>query len=115
MKLSRLALPLVAATCLFMAGCASHHPYYYAPAPPPPPPGYNGAPPLIERAQHEGYRAGTADGARDAYNGFGYHPQHDRNFHDTPGYDPAMGPYKPYRDAFRGAYLQGYDQGFHRR
>jgi hypothetical protein len=26
-----------------------------------------------------------------------------------------MGPYKPYRDAFRGAYLQGYDQGFHRR
>jgi ribosome modulation factor len=115
MKLSRLALPLVAATCLFMAGCASHHPYYYAPAPPPPPPGYNGAPPLIERAQHEGYRAGTADGARDAYNGFGYHPQHDRNFHNTPGYDPAMGPYKPYRDAFRGAYLQGYDQGFHRR
>jgi hypothetical protein len=113
MKLSRLVVPMVAVASFFIAGCASHT--YYAPGPPPPPAGYNGAPPLIERAQHEGYRAGTADGARDAYNGYGYHPQHDRNFRDTPGYDPAFGPYRPYRDAFRAAYLQGYDQGFHRR
>jgi hypothetical protein len=106
MKLTRFTLPLVSAACLFAAGCASHP--YYAPGPPPPPP------PIVERAQHEGFRAGTEDGARDAYNGFGYHPQRDRRFHDTPGYDPAMGPYRPYRDAFRGAYLQGYDQGLHR-
>jgi hypothetical protein len=112
MKRSGLSLLLVASTALLMAGCASHP--YYAPGPPPLPPGYNGVPPLIERAQHEGFRAGSADGSRDAYNGFGYRPQRDRKFHSPPGYDPAMGPYKPYRDAFRGAYLQGYDQGFHR-
>ena len=28
---------------------------------------------------------------------------------------PALGPYGPYRDSFRGAYLRGYDQGFNRR
>jgi ribosome modulation factor len=112
MKLSHLALPLALA-CLFTAGCASHT--YYGPPPPPPPPGYNGVPPLIERAQHEGFRAGSEDGARDAYNGFGYHPQRDRKFHNAPGYDPALGPFGPYRDAFRRAYLQGYDTGFHRR
>lgn len=102
MKLARIALPLVAATLLFPAGCASHP--YYAPGPPPPP--YNGGPSLLESAQREGFRAGTSDGARDAYNGFGYHPKRDRKFRDVRG---------PYRDAFRGAYLQGYDQGFRRR
>jgi len=111
MKISRLALPLAAAVCFLSLGCASH-PYY---APPPPPPGYNGVPPLIERAQHEGFRSGSEDGARDSYNGFGYHPQHDRKFHNTPGYDPALGPFGPYRDAFRQAYLSGYDKGFYRR
>jgi hypothetical protein len=111
MKLSRFTLSLISAICIFATGCASHA--YYAPGPPPP--GYNGAPPLIERAQHEGFRAGSIDGARDAYNGFGYHPQRDRKFHNTPGYDPGMGPYGPYRDAFRQSYLQGYDAGFHHR
>jgi len=109
MKLSRVALPLVAAACLFTAGCAPH-PYY---APPPPP--YNGVPPLIDRADHEGFRAGTDDGARDVSNGFGYHPKRDRKFQATPGYDPALGPYGPYRDAFRRAYLRGYDKAFYRR
>jgi hypothetical protein len=111
MKLSRLALPLLAAAGLFTSGCASRT--YYAVGPPPPP-GYNAAPPLIERAEHEGFRAGAGDGARDAYNRWGYHPQHDRNFHSTPGYDPAFGPYGPYRDTYRRAYLRGYDQGFRR-
>jgi hypothetical protein len=109
MKLSRIALLLVAATCFSTVGCAPH-PYY--PPPPPPPPG--SAPPLIVRAEHEGFRAGSEDGARDRVNGFGYHPRHDRRFHDAPGYDPAMGPFGPYRDAFRNAYLRGYDQGFRR-
>ena len=71
--------------------------------------------PLIARADHEGFRAGSEDGARDLYNSFGHHPQHDRKFRDTPGYDPALGPYGPYRDAFRRSYLRGYDQSFYRR
>jgi hypothetical protein len=112
MKPFRLAaLPLLAAATLFSAGCAQHP--YYATAPPPA--AYQGVPPLIERAAHEGFRAGSEDGARDLYNGFGHHPQHDRKFHDTPGYDPALGPYGPYRDAFRRSYLRGYDQSFYRR
>ena len=110
MKLARLALPLAV---LFTAGCASH-PYYYASAPPPPPP-YSSPSPLIEHAQREGFRVGVDDGARDLYNGFGYHPKHDRNFRDTPGYDPALGPFGAYRDTFRNAYLRGYDKGFYRR
>jgi len=112
MNLSRLAFPLVAAACLLMVGCASH-PYYYASPPPPPP--YNSAPPLIARADHEGFRSGSEDGARDAYNGFGHHPERDRKFHDAPGYDPALGPFGPYRDAFRSAYVRGYNQAFYRR
>ena len=113
MKLSYLALPAVATACLLTAGCASHT-AYYAPPPPPPPAGYNSVPPLISRADHEGFRLGSEDGARDAYNGLRYRPEHDHKFHATPGYDAALGPYGPYRDAFRRAYLSGYDQGFHR-
>jgi hypothetical protein len=109
MKLSRFALPLVAAACLITTGCGPHP--YYAPGPPPP---YS-APPLIERADRQGFRAGSEDGARDAYNGYGHHPQRDRKFHDTPGYDPAFGPFGPYRNAFRNAYIKGYDQAFYRR
>ena len=111
MKLSRVAFPVVAAACLMTAGCASHS--YYAVAPPPPP--YNSVPPLIDRASHEGFRAGSQDGTRDLYNGFGHHPERDRKFHDAPGYDPALGPYGPYRDAFRSAYVRGYNQAFYRR
>ena len=108
-KPARLALlSMISAAALLMAGCAPH---YYAYGPPPPP----GVPSLIERADHEGFRAGRDDGARDAYNRTGYHPQRDRKFHNTPGYDPVLGPYAPYRDSFRRSYLQGYDQGFYRR
>ncbi|MEO6983127.1 MAG: hypothetical protein ABI072_08430 [Edaphobacter sp.] len=110
MKLSRFAIPFVAAV-LFSGGCASHR--YYAGGPPSPP--YNGVSPLIERAQRAGFHAGADDGARDAYNRKGYHPKRDRKFRDAPGYDPALGPFGPYRDAFRNAYLRGYDSGFYRR
>jgi hypothetical protein len=110
MKLSHVALLLVTGAGLFTAGCASHP--YYAAAPPPPP--YGNTPPLIARADHEGFRTGSEDGVRDRVNGFGYHPRNDRRYHDTPGYDPSMGPFGPYRDAFRKAYLRGYDQGFRR-
>ena len=111
MKLSRFAVPFVGAALLLTAGCASRA--YYA-APPPPPP-YAGVSPLIARAQSEGFRAGSYDGARDAHNGYGYHPRHDRKFRNTPGYAPALGPFPPYRDAFRNAYLRGYDRGFYNR
>ncbi|MGD0445712.1 MAG: hypothetical protein ABSA39_17395 [Edaphobacter sp.] len=110
MKLSSVALSLLTAACLFTAGCASHPYYAVAPAPPP----YS-VPPLIARADNEGFRVGSQAGSRDAYNGYGHHPQRDRAYHDTPGYDPALGPYGPYRDAFRTAYLRGYDQSFYRR
>ena len=52
---------------------------------------------------------------RDAYNGYGHHPERERAYPDTPGYDPALGPYGPYRDAFRTSYRRGYDQAFYRR
>ena len=107
MKLSRIAFLLVTAACLLTAGCAPHPYYASSPAP-------VSAPPLIVRADHEGFRAGSEDGARDRVNGFGYHPRHDRRYRDAPGYDPAMGPFGPYRDAFRNAYLRGYEQGFRR-
>jgi hypothetical protein len=113
MKHSRAALLLVTAASLFATGCAQH-PYYVA-GPPPPPQAYNSVPPLIARADHEGFRAGSEDGARDAYSGFGHHPERDRKFHDAPGYDPALGPFGPYRDSFRHAYVRGYDQAFYRR
>jgi len=107
MKFSRFALPLVGALCIFTAGCAPHP--YYAPGPPPPPP------PLIQQADSRGFRSGMDDGARDISSGYGYHPRRDRKYQQTPGYDPAFGPFGPYRDAFRRAYLRGYDQAFYRR
>ena len=113
MKSRLSALPLAALACLFTAGCASH-PAYYVAAPPPPPPGY-AVPPMVAQAQREGFRMGSSDGARDAYNGVGHHPKHARAFHDTPGYDPAMGPYNVYRDTFRQSFIQGYDQAYYRR
>jgi len=95
------------AALLSSAGCASHA--YYAP-----PPAYAQRPPLIELADHNGFQTGSSDGAREAYSGRPYSPQHTRAFHDTPGYDPSLGPFGPYRNAFRDAYLRGYDMGFRR-
>jgi len=110
MKLSRLAIPFVAAGVLFTAGCAKN---YYASAPPPPPPAYV-PPPIVEHAQHEGFRAGQDDAARDLYDGTGYHPRHNWKYRDTPGYAPGTGPFGTYQNTFRLAYLRGYDAGFHR-
>ncbi len=116
MKSPRVSALLFALPLAVLAGCSSHHYYGYAPPPPPPPTyAYNGAPPLIEQARHEGFRIGSDNGSRDAYRGYGYQPKHDRAYHDTPGYDPALGPYGAYRDAFRQAYLSGYDRGYYRR
>jgi hypothetical protein len=112
MKSPRTSPLLLAVPLILLAGCSSHHYYAYAPQPVY---AYNSAPPLLEQARHEGFRIGSDIGARDSYRGYGYQPKHDRAYHDTPGYDPALGPYGPYRDAFRQAYLSGYDRGYYRR
>ncbi len=109
----RASLPylLVSAVALLTAGCASEQ--FYAVAPPsPPPPIYRRQPPLLDIARHEGFRAGEEEGARDAYEGRAYRPERHRSFHETPGYDPGLGPYGPYRDTFRDAYLHGYSNGY---
>jgi hypothetical protein len=111
LPLRTIALTAALSATLLVTGCAQHN---YA-GPPPPPPLYGGVPPLIQRADHDGFRMGVDDGARDAYNSRGYRPKTDRKFHDTPGYDPVLGPYQPYRDRFRQAYLRGYYQGYNRR
>jgi hypothetical protein len=104
---------MFAALLLPIAGCAARTRVAVAP-PPPPPPGYSEqAPPMLKVADHNGFQAGVDAGSRDAMSGRSYHPKHDRAFHDTPGYDPTLGPITIYRSAFRNAYLRGYDQGFH--
>lgn len=97
-------LPAGFLACLLMAGCAQR---VYGPGPPPPP--FSS---LVAQADQSGYQTGFADGVRDARNGLGYHPRRDRKYAETPGYSPAMGPYGPYRDNFRRAYLRGYAEGF---
>ena len=93
-------------------GC-SHS--YYPPAgpPPPPPPAQPG--PLFQLADRNGYQTGRADGAREAYAGYPFAPRRTRAYHETPGYDANLGPFHPYQNAFRNAYLRGYQDGYYRR
>jgi len=109
LRLSRFAVLAGAAACLVPTGCATH---VYGPPPPPPP---YAASALIQEADNRGFREGADDDARDTLNGSGYHPRRDRKFSEAPGYDPALGPFPPYRDAFRAAYLRGYSDGFNHR
>jgi len=111
MKLSRLAVPLLAVGVLFTAGC-SHQTYYVSA--PPPPPQVNEVPPMIAHARHEGYRAGQDDAARDLYDRSGFHPRHNWKYRDTPGFQPGMGPFGQYQNEFRLAYLNGYSDSFRR-
>ena len=107
------SLFVAASACVTFGVCGCAHRTYYVAPSPPPPQAYREVPPLIQLAEQNGYRAGQDEGARDAYQS-GYHPRDDRAFHDTPGYDPRLGPYPPYRDAFRSAFLRGYDRNFNR-
>lgn len=111
MKAPKMVLVLTAAI-LTTAGCSQRR--YYAPPPPPPPP-VQVVPPLVQEAEHNGFRMGMDAGSRDGYNGSGYHPKRDGAFRSTPGYDPRLGPVGPYQNAFRNAFLRGYDKGFYRR
>ena len=97
-----------------LAGC-SHRDYYAYPPPPPPVAAYPGeVPPLVRLADQNGFRAGFDEGNRDVYNHAGYRPRKGRIYHDAPGYDYRLGPIPPYVDAFRSAYVRGYDQAFAR-
>jgi hypothetical protein len=98
---------------LASVGCASHT--YYPPAPPPPPPPVAQLPPLIQLADRNGFDTGRSDGARDAASGYPFQPRRTRAYAETPGYDANLGPYGPYRNAFRNEYLRGYNIGFYRR
>lgn len=110
MKRSILMLALSSALLFVSLGCAHR---YYPPPPPPPPPVAQG-PSIVQLAEHNGFAMGRNDGARDAERGIPFHARRTRAFHDTPGYDPQLGPFHVYRDAFRDAYLRGYQRGYSR-
>jgi len=108
MKRPILTLALSSTLCFVALGCS--HPHYYPP-PPPPPPMAQG-PTLVQLADRNGFQTGRSDGAFAAERGLPPRPEHTRAFHDTPGYDPQLGPFPIYRDAFRNAYLRGYQRGY---
>jgi hypothetical protein len=104
-----LVIAVTSVTMLAGLGCTSNNHYGLLP---PPPPAYGEAPPLVQVADRKGFRTGESDGALDAHEGRHYRPRATRDYRDTPGYDRNLGPFPPYRDAFRDAYLRGYDNGF---
>ena len=110
MKRPILMLALSSTLCFVALGCS--HPHYYPP-PPPPPPMAQG-PTLVQLADRNGFETGRSDGSMAAERGLPPRPEHTRDFHDTPGYDPQLGPFPVYRNAFRDAYLRGYQRGYKR-
>lgn len=115
MKRTRLMLA-VTSTLLLSAALGCAHTYYPPPpAPPPPPPPISQAPPLVQLAERNGFETGRSEGARDAAYGAPFRPRHTRAFHDTPGYDPQLGPFPVYQNAFRNAYFRGYQSGYYHR
>ena len=110
--MKRTSLLITAACSLALLGSVGCHHTYYPPPPPPPP---AGPPPIVQFADRNGFETGRSDGAREAGAGYPFAPRRSRAYHDTPGYDPSMGPFNVYRDAFRNAYLRGYDRGYYRR
>jgi hypothetical protein len=104
---------LLGTACLGLASMLGCSQPYYPPSPPPPPVAQ--VPPLIQLADRNGFQTGRADGARDANTGYPFQARRTRAYHQTPGYDPVLGPFPAYRDAFRNSYLRGYDVGFYHR
>jgi hypothetical protein len=111
MNCKRLLLLTTSSLVLFTLGCA--HDNYYPPNGPPPP--IAQVPPLVQVADRNGFQTGRSDGQRDAANGYPFEARRTRAYHETPGYDPNLGPLGAYRNAFRNAYLRGYDAGYNRR
>jgi len=111
MKIRQIVLLSTASVLLASGlGCAHH---YYAP-PPPAAPAYTPSA-NVQLAERNGYQLGRTDGGRDAYNGYPFSARRTRAYHDTPGYDPSLGPLGQYQNTFRNAYLRGYDNGFYHR
>ena len=88
--MKRLPFALIAACSLAMLAATVCHPAYYPPPPPPPP---MQQPPLVQLAERNGFETGRSDGARDASYGAAFHARNTRAYHDTPGYDPQLGPF----------------------
>ncbi len=103
-------LPITLTLIFASVGC--DHDY---PPPPPPPPPIVQISPLVQLAERNGFAIGRNEGARDAINGVPFQARRTRSYHDTPGYDPNVGPFPVYRNVFRNAYLRGYDRGYYRR
>lgn len=129
MRLGRLlSIGLCTASLAFVVGCADHQwsadnpppppppPYDANNVPPPPPPSYEDAPvsPLLQLADRNGFMTGRGDGQRDSYSGRPYRARSTRAYYDTPGFDARLGPFGAYQNAFRLAYLRGYDHGYAR-
>jgi hypothetical protein len=110
--MKRYLFTLIAVCSLGLLAGTGCRPAY---GPPPPPPPSVQPPPLVQLAERNGFETGRADGARHASEGAPFAGRRTRAYHDTPGYDPALGPFPVYRDAFRNAYLRGYDRGYYRR
>ncbi len=110
--MKRLPIALTAACSLLLIAGTGCRPAY-APPPPPPPPMQQ--PPLVQVAERNGFETGRRDGEHAASAGAPFAARRTRAYHDTPGYDPNLGPLPVYRDAFRNAYLRGYDRGFYHR
>jgi hypothetical protein len=110
--MKRVPIFLTAACSLLLLAGTGCHPAYGPPPPPPPPVGPS---PLVQMADRNGFETGRSDGARAAESGAPFRARATRAYHDTPGYDPQLGPFPVYRDAFRNAYLRGYDRGYYHR
>ncbi|ADW68665.1 hypothetical protein [Granulicella tundricola] len=106
--MKRLLLLPAFASLLLVAGCHDHA--YYAP-----PPAYAPSNALFDLAGRNGFQMGAQDGARDSGSGYRFEPRRTRAYHETPGYDPGLGPFGPYQNAFRNSYLHGYDTGYYHR
>jgi len=73
--------------------------------------GYN----TYDIARQQGYSYGLSVGAGDAQRGQSYKPQRSRYFKDaTEGYRSEFGNKGQYKQVFRDAFVQGYNEGYQR-
>ena len=101
------------ASAFLVLGCDDNP--YQASQQPPPPAVYTQPTANIDLAERNGFEAGERDGQRDSYNGYRYEPRATRAYRQTPGYDHHLGPFAPYVNTFRNAYLRGYGQSYPQR
>jgi len=74
--------------------------------------GYNNS---YQIAQQQGYREGLSTGAADAQRGQSYDPQRSHFWKNgSDGYDSRYGNKGQYKQVFRNAFVQGYNEGYQR-